>query len=64
MHGVDKGIDPNIQPEKQIIKLIISSEVKGVTQNKPRLGRGRAVPKVSFPESSKPHDKFIPVPQT
>ena len=42
MHGVDKGIDPNIQQEKQVIKPIISSEVKGMTQNKPRLGQGRA----------------------
>ena len=34
VHGLDKGIDPNIQPEEQVIKPIISSEVKGVTQNK------------------------------
>ena len=40
VHGVDKGINPNVQPEKQVI--IISSDVKGVTQNKPRLGQGRA----------------------
>ena len=31
MHGVDKGIDPNILPEKQVIKPIITSESKGVT---------------------------------
>ena len=42
MHGVDKGIDPSVQPEKQVIKPIIASEVKGTTQNKPRLGQGRA----------------------
>ena len=42
VHGVDKGVDPNIQPEKQVMKHIISSETKGVTQNKPRLGHGRA----------------------
>ena len=42
VHGVDKGIDPNIQPEKQVIKPIISSEVKGVIQQKLRLGPGRA----------------------
>ena len=41
VHGVDKGIDPNIQPEKQVIKPIISSAAKGVTHNKPRLGQGR-----------------------
>ena len=42
MHGVDKVIDPNVQPEKQVIKPIVSSEAKGITQNKPRLGQGRA----------------------
>ena len=41
LHAVDKGLDPNILPEKQVMKPIISSEVKGVTQNKPRLGQGR-----------------------
>ena len=42
VHGVDKGIDPKTQPEKQVMKPIISSEIKGVTQHKPRLGYGRA----------------------
>ena len=42
VHGVDKGIDPKVQPEKQVIKPIIFTEVKGITQNKPRLGQGRA----------------------
>ena len=42
VHGVDKGIDPNILPEKQGIKPIITSKVKGVTQIKPRLGQNRA----------------------
>ena len=41
MHGVDKGIDSNILSEKQVIKPIISSDIKGVTQIKPRLGQGR-----------------------
>ena len=99
MHGIGKGIDPNILPEKQVIKPIISSETKGVTQNKPRLGQDRAgikqkikpvispslnkaiiqltekpilqpqntaqpktALKISVPESSRPHEKFIPVP--
>ena len=35
VNGVDKGIDTNIQPEKQVVKPMITSEVKGVTQNKP-----------------------------
>ena len=43
VHGVDKGIDPNILPEKQVIKPIITSEVKGITQAKPGLGQGIAV---------------------
>ena len=42
VHGVDKGKHPNILPEKQVIRPIISLEVEGVTQNKPRLGQGRA----------------------
>ena len=42
VHGVDKGIDPNVQPEKQVIKPIISTEAKGIILNKPRLGQGRA----------------------
>ena len=41
IHGVDKGIDPNKLPEKQVIKPIITSEEKGVTQIKPRSGQGR-----------------------
>ena len=31
VYGVDKGIDPNVQPEKQVVKPIMSSEVKGIT---------------------------------
>ena len=42
VHGIDKGIDQYIRPEKQFIKSIISSEAKGVSQIKPRLGQGRA----------------------
>ena len=42
VHGVDKGIDPNILLEKQAIKPIISSEIKGASQIKPRLDHGRA----------------------
>ena len=41
-HGIDKGIDPNIRLEKQVMKPIITSEVKGISQVKPRLGQGRA----------------------
>ena len=43
VHGEDKGIIPNVQPEKQTLKLIIvSPEVKTPTWKKPRLGQGRA----------------------
>ena len=50
VHGLDKGIDLNVQPEKQLIKPIIASEAKGIIQNKPRLGQGRA----SFKRNIKP----------
>ena len=42
VHGVGKGIDPNILLEKQVIKPIITSEAKRVPQMKPRLGQSRA----------------------
>ena len=42
VHGVDKGINPNIRPEKQVIKAIISSEKESVSQIKPRVGQGTA----------------------
>ena len=41
MHGIDKGINPNIQLEKQVIKPVISSEAKGVSPVKQRIGQGR-----------------------
>ena len=42
VHCIDKGIDPNIRPEKQVIKPIISSGAKRISQITPRLGQGRA----------------------
>ena len=30
VHGIDNGIDPNIRPEKQIIKLVVIPEAKGI----------------------------------
>ena len=42
VHGIDKGIYPNIRLYKQVMKPIISSETKGISQVKPRLGQGRA----------------------
>ena len=38
VHGIDKGIDPNIRLEKQVIKPAISPEAKDISQVKPRLG--------------------------
>ena len=42
VHGVGKGLDLSILSEKQVIKPIITSEVKEVTQMIPTLGQGRA----------------------
>ena len=42
VHSTGKEIDPNILPEKQVIKPMGTSEVKGTSQIKPRLGQGRA----------------------
>ena len=41
-HGMVKGLDPNILPEKQVIKPIITFEMKGISQIKPSYGQGRA----------------------
>ena len=30
VHGIDRGVDPNIRVEKQAIKRVISPEAKGV----------------------------------
>ena len=42
MHGVGKGSDPNIQPEKQVLKPLVVTKGKEVSQRKSRLGQGRA----------------------
>ena len=42
VNGIDKGIDPNIRLEKQVIKPKISCEGKGICQVKPMLDQGRA----------------------
>ena len=47
VHGVDKRVDPNVQPEKQIIKPVLTPQSNISTQSKdqfhvePRLGQGR-----------------------
>ena len=38
MHGISKGLDPNIQPKKQIAKPLF----KETPQMKPRIGQGKA----------------------
>ena len=42
VHGIGKGLDPNVSPEKQVIKPIITSEAKEIYQIKPRLGQSNA----------------------
>ena len=42
VHSIDKGIDPNIRLEKQLIKPEITSDARGISQVKPRLVQGRA----------------------
>ena len=42
IHDIDKGIDSNIRLEKQVINPVTTSEVKGISQIKPRIGQGRA----------------------
>ena len=44
VHGVDKGVDPSVKPEKQILKPTkLATEPN--PQSKPRLGQGRAGPR-------------------
>ena len=42
VHGMGKGLDLNIQPEKQVMKPIAVIKAKEVSQIKPWLGQGRA----------------------
>ena len=42
VHGMGKGLEPTIQPEKQVLKLFVVTKVKEVSQIKSRLGQGRA----------------------
>ena len=43
VHGMDKGINPSVKPEKQVIKPIrVASEVRVPTQIKPRIGQCRS----------------------
>ena len=42
VYDIEKGLNMNILSKKQVIKPIITSEVKGVTHIKPRIGHYRA----------------------
>ena len=42
IHGIGKGLDPNIQPERQVIKPLSVTKVKEISKIKPRIGQGRA----------------------
>ena len=69
VHGTDKGVDPVVQWEKQMIRPVVtlvhshvSAESKGQYHVKPRLGQGRAginknVPRLPIPQ---PHDNPEP----
>ena len=39
VHSTDKGKDQNIRLQKQVRKPIVTSEVKGISQIKPRVGQ-------------------------
>ena len=41
VHGIYKGIDPDIRLEKQVINPMITSKPRGISEVKPRLGQGR-----------------------
>ena len=43
VHGIGKGLDPNIQLEKQAIKPILATKAKEISQIKPRKHQGRAI---------------------
>ena len=46
VHGVDKGIDPSVKPEKQILKPIkLAMKPNPQVQSKARSGQGRTGPR-------------------
>ena len=58
VHGIDKGVDPNVKSEKQILKPP-NSATKPNPENKPRLGQDRAGlrRKMKAPVHIQPHDQ-------
>ena len=51
VHGVSKNLDPNIKPEKQTIRPLKANEI---SQDKPRIGQGRARMRSSKPPTNHP----------
>ena len=41
VHGIDQGLGHKVRLEKQVLKPVVTPEVKGVSQVKARLGQGR-----------------------
>ena len=41
VHGIGKGLDPNLQPERQVIKPIVDTKRKEISQMTPWIGQGR-----------------------
>ena len=66
VHGIGKGLDLNVLPEKQVIRPVITTEVKAVSQIKPRLGQDRAglrqKIKIPMPPINKPIVKLTEKP--
>ena len=63
MHGVCKGLDPNILPEKQIIQpLVLKVKVQEIKQVKPRLGQERAGLRCKKPQISQPIAQLVKQP--
>ena len=52
---------PHVPP---LLTKPIQSAEEPILQQPQNLAQPKTVPKVSYPESSRAHNKFIPVPQT
>ena len=52
VHRVKKGIDQNVQPEKQTLEPTKESPEASTSIKKPRLGQGRAGPRRKLKETS------------
>ena len=60
VHGVGKGLDPNILPEKQITQPLVSKvKVQEISQVKPELGKGRAGLRCKKPQIKQPFAQSV-----